>query len=145
MHFQYINYIWVVLASAAITAALGIYAWRHRAVPGATPFAILMLAAVVWALANALEMAGADLPTKLFWANVQYLCYGTVPAAWLVLTLQYVGRDQWLTRRRLVLLTIEPLIAVALVWTNDFHGLMRRDVHLDTTGPFYVNGIDCPG
>jgi len=140
MHFQYINYIWVLLVSAVITAALGIYAWRHRAVPGATPFAILMLAAVVWALANALEMAGADLPTKLFWANVQYLCYGTVPAAWLVLTLQYTGRDQWLTRRRLVLLTIEPLIAVALVWTNDLHGLMRRGVHLDTADPFYVIG-----
>jgi len=32
MHFQYINYIWVLLVSAAITAVLGIYAWRHRAV-----------------------------------------------------------------------------------------------------------------
>jgi hypothetical protein len=56
MHFQYIPYLWVLLASAAVTAALGIYAWRHRTVPGATPFAILMLAAVVWALTNALEM-----------------------------------------------------------------------------------------
>jgi len=39
-----------------------------------TPFVILMLVAMVWSLANALEMAGTDLPTKLFWANVQYLC-----------------------------------------------------------------------
>jgi hypothetical protein len=140
MHFQYIPYLWILIASAAVTAALGTYAWRHRTVPGATPFAVLMLLAVVWSLANALEMAGTDLPTKLFWANVQYLCYVTLPVAWLALALQYTYRGEWLTRRNLALLTIEPLITVALVWTNDLHGLMRRNVHLDTAGPFPVIG-----
>jgi len=119
---------------------LGIYAWRQRTVSGATPFAVLMLVAVIWSLTNALEMAGTDLPTKLFWANVQYLCYVTLPVAWLALSLQYTRRDEWLTRRNLVLLTIEPLITLALVWTNELHGLMRRDVHLDTAGPFPVIG-----
>jgi PAS domain S-box-containing protein len=140
MHFQYIPYVWLLLASAVVSAALGIYAWRQRAVPGAIPFAVLMLLAVVWALTNALEMAGADLPTKLFWANVQYLCYVTLPVAWLALSLQYTHRDHWLTRRNLALLTIEPLITLALVWTNDLHGLMRRGIHLDTAGPFPVIG-----
>jgi PAS domain S-box-containing protein len=140
MHFQYIPYIWILLVSAIITAALGIYTWRQRAVPGGTPFACLMLLAVVWSLANALEMAGTDLPTKLFWANVQYLCYVTLPVTWLALSLQYTRRDKWLTHRNLALLMIEPLITAVLVWTNPLHGLMRRGVHLDTTGPFPVIG-----
>jgi signal transduction histidine kinase len=29
---------------------------------------------------------------------------------------------------------------VALIWTNDLHGLMRRNVYLDTAGPFSVVG-----
>jgi PAS domain S-box-containing protein len=140
MHFQYNPYVWVLLASAAVTAGLGVYAWRQRTVQGATSFALLMLMAVVWALANALEMAGTDLPTKLFWANVQYLCYVALPVAWLTLALQYTGRDEWLTRRNLVLLSIEPVVTVALVWTNDLHGLMRRNIYLDTAGPFPVIG-----
>jgi len=140
MHFQYIPYIWVLLVSAIVTAALGIYAWRRRTVPGGTPFVILMLVTVVWSLANALEMAGTDLPTKLFWANVQYLCYGAIPVAWLALTLQCTGRGEWLTRRNLALLSIEPLITVVLAWTNELHSLMRRNVHLDTAGPFPVIG-----
>jgi len=140
MHFQYIPYVWLLLASAAVTTALGVYAWRQRTVPGATPFAILMLIATAWALANALEMAGTDLPTKLFWANVQYLCYVTLPLAWLALSLHYTRRDEWLTRRNLALLMIEPLITAVLVWTNPLHGLMRRGVHLDTAGPFPVIG-----
>jgi len=73
MHFQYLSYFWFLLASTVITAALGLYAWRHRTVLGATPFAVLMFLAALWSFANGLEMAGTDLPTKLFWANVQYL------------------------------------------------------------------------
>ena len=140
MNFQYTPYVLLLLVSAAVTAALGVYAWRHRDVPGAASFAGLMLLAVVWALANALEMAGTDLPTKLLWANVQYLCYVTIPLAWLALSLEHTGRGEWLTRRNLALLSIEPLITVALVWSNDLHGLMRRNVHLDTAGPFPVIG-----
>ncbi len=140
MHFQYIPYIWLLLASAAVGAGLQFYAWRHRTAPGATPFAILCLAATVWAVSNALEMAGTDLPTKLFWANVQYLVYAALPLAWLALVLQYTGRGAWLTPRRLALLAVEPAIAVVLAWTSEFHGLIRQSVYLDTAGPFPVIG-----
>lgn len=140
MHFQYLPYLWVLVVSAVVTAAVGTYAWRHRSVPGATPFAALMLAAVVWALANGLEMAGTDLPTKLFWANVQYLSYAITPVAWLALALQYTDRGAGLTRRNLAGLFIVPAITVGLAWTNEFHGLLRRNVYLDIAGPFPVVG-----
>lgn len=140
MHFQYIPYIWILLASAAVSAALGVYGWRHRTVPGATFFVLLMLLATMWALANALEMAGTDLPTKLLWANVQYMLGTIGPVAWLSLVLEYTGREKWLTRRTLALLTIEPAITLILIWTDQFHGLVRRNVYLDTAGPFPVVG-----
>ena len=138
MHFQYLPYLWFLLASTVITVALGLYAWRHRTVLRATPFVALMSLATLWSFANGLEMAGADLPTKLFWANVQYLCYVTIPVVWLALALQINGRGEWLTRRRLALLMIIPMITVALVWSGSFHDLMRRNVRLDSGGPFSV-------
>lgn len=140
MHFQYIPYIWLLLASAVIMGSLGIYAVSRRAVPGALVFALLMLLATVWALANGLEMAATDLQTKLFWANVQYLGYALSPVVWLVLTLQRTNREAWLTPRNLILLLIVPLITLLLVWTDDLHGLVRRGVHLDPEGPFPVIG-----
>jgi hypothetical protein len=36
----YTPYIWPMLVSAIFSAALGVYAWRHRTVPGAAAFAI---------------------------------------------------------------------------------------------------------
>lgn len=140
MQFQYIPYMWLLLASATVAAGLLIYAWRHRTLPGATPFAAICLTAAAWAASNALEMAGADLPTKLFWANVQYLVYAALPLAWLALVLEYTGRGAWLTPRRLALLAAEPAITVALAWTNELHGLIRQNVYLDMTGSFPVIG-----
>ncbi len=136
MPLEYTPYVLPLLASASVTAMLGIYGWRHRAVPGAIPFAIAMGIITPWSVANALEMSGSELPTKIFWANLQHMGNVSIPVALLAMVLQYSNRDQWLARRRLVWLCAVPLITAALVWTNDLHGLIRRDVYLDTAGPF---------
>lgn len=140
MKYQLIPYAWVLFTSALISFIILYFAWRRRTVPGARPFFVLMVSSVFWSLANALEMMGTDLPTKLFWANVQYICYNVIPVTWLVLALQYTGRDRWLTRRRLLLLLIIPVLTIVVAWTNQYHGLLRRDIFLDRSGPFPVVG-----
>ena len=37
--YEYTPYIWPMLTGAGLGAALGIYSWRHRNVPGATGLA----------------------------------------------------------------------------------------------------------
>ncbi|MCL6589589.1 MAG: response regulator [Firmicutes bacterium] len=140
MHYQLIPYAWILFGSALVSAFVFGFARQRRQVPGAAPFMVLMVASVIWSLSNALEMMGTVLPVKLFWANVQYICYNTIPVAWLAMTLQYTGNDGWLTRRRLAILLIIPVLTVIFAWTNDWHGLMRRDIYLDTSGPFPVVG-----
>lgn len=83
---------------------------------------------------------GTDLPTKLFWANVQYIAYNSLVFSWLVMALQFTGRGWWLTRRRVVLFLIVPVLTVIVAWTDQWHGLLRQNVHLDTGGPFPVIG-----
>lgn len=140
MQYQYTPYILLLLSSALVTALLAVYVWRRRAVPGAVQLVVLSLMASGWSLTNALEMSSTDLPTKIFWANFQYLFYVGTPVAWLALAVHYTHLGRRLTRNRLMLLSLVPLATVALVWTNDLHGLMRRDVFLDTDGPFSVIG-----
>ena len=73
MRYQYIPYIWPLMLSAFVPLSLGIYAYiRHRNAKGAKSFIASMLVVTVWSGANALEMSGSDLQTKLFWANMQY-------------------------------------------------------------------------
>lgn len=69
----------------------------------------MMLLALVWTVGNGLEMAGADLPTKLFWANLQYLGYSGVPLASLVLALEYTSRRHRLTSSLSYVLHLNPI------------------------------------
>ena len=138
MHWQYNPYVLPLVTAAVVSAALALFTWRRRSTSGAMPFVLLTLAVAVWSLGYALELGSADLSAKVFWARIQYLGVVMVPVAWLAVVLQYTGREKWLTRRNVALLTIEPLVTLLLVWTNDVHGLIWSNIRLDTSGLFSV-------
>jgi len=138
MHWRFTPYLFPVVLAAALSAGIALFAWRRRSIVGVAPFSILMLAIAEWSLGYALELAGADIPTKLFWVPIEYLGIVIVPAAWLTLALQYTGRTKWLTPRLLVLLSIEPLITLVLVWTNDLHHLVHAKVGLEISSAYTV-------
>lgn len=139
MRFQYIGYLWPLLISTAITVSLGVYAAsRQRHSKCAISFIMSMLLVAVWSAGNALEMAGADLPTKLFWANIQYFAYCYSPIALLALSMRFTGYDKWLRGRKFWWLLLLPTIIIILVWTDGFHGLMRYNLHLSYSGVFPV-------
>jgi signal transduction histidine kinase len=119
--------IYFVTCVAALLAAV---AWRHRTDPVALPFAVLMVALAQWSLADAVGLGVGTAQGQLFWERVGFLGAVVVPAAWLALALRYTGRGEWLTRRNVALLAIEPLATLALVWTNEGHGLVWRGVTL---------------
>ncbi|KJS00311.1 MAG: hypothetical protein VR68_07185 [Peptococcaceae bacterium BRH_c4a] len=138
MIFYNITYAWLIIISGFITTALGVYAWRRRAVRGALPFAVSMAVVTVWSWANALEMSGADLPTKLFWANAQYFAYAFSSVTLVIMVSFFTNNEKWINRRSMLFLCIIPLITNLLVWSNEFHGLIRQNVYLDQDGIFPV-------
>jgi PAS domain S-box-containing protein len=131
LHFQYVPVIWPFLIAAIVTLTLAIYAFAHKNAKGAIPFAFTMLLTSLWAGCYALELAGDDLPTKLFWTNFQSISYTVVPALWLIMVFQFIERENWITRRNVLFLLALPVIAIVLTWTNDLHGLIWQNVYLD--------------
>src|SRR6266581_2558515 len=136
MHWQFTPYVFLVIASAVVSAAVAGFIWRRRPAPGATSFCLLMLAVAEWSLAYALELVSADLSTILFWDNIAWLGSAFAPTLWLIFALQYTGRTKWLTRRNIAILMIMPLVTLLLVGTNQFHGLVEGNIRLDTSGSF---------
>ena len=119
--YSYTPYIWPMLLSAMVSAALAVYAWRHRAQPGATPFAVHELFLSLWALFTAVEMAAADLPTKVVYHKLEAVTAIIALSAMLWFALEHAGPGQPATRRRvrlLWLLTVLPLFSMA---TNQWH------------------------
>ncbi|MFA6809045.1 MAG: histidine kinase N-terminal 7TM domain-containing protein, partial [Eubacteriales bacterium] len=139
MQFHYIPYIWPLVISAVVSLSLGLYAFLvRRNVKGTTSFILSMFVVTIWSLANALEMAGTDFATKLFWANIQYFAYCYSPVALLALCMQFTGYDRWIRNKKIFWVAVIPMIVFLLVWTDRTYGLIRYDMHLDYSGPFTV-------
>lgn len=117
-------YLPLVLLSSVIGMATGAVAWLHRNRPGARALTAFLVAASLWAVAEGLTVANADTPAMTFWLQVGLSLSVVLPAAWLVLVLEYAGKERWVTRRLLVLLIAEPVVFLALVWTNARHELV---------------------
>jgi hypothetical protein len=124
LQLQYTPYVIPLAVSALIAAALALVAWRRHEVPAALPFGFLSLSIFEWSVGYGLELTFAELPAQVIWAKIEYFGIVSVPLVWLAFALTYTGRERWLTLRKLLLLSIVPLITLTLVWTNDWHGLV---------------------
>jgi PAS domain S-box-containing protein len=120
------------------TFILALYISQKRRVPEAQALLVLMAAVAVWCLAYLVELGSVDLAAKLFWAKVKYFGIVLVSPSWLILALQYTGRERWLKARTLPLLSIMPVVNLALVWTNHFHRLYWTGVSVKEVGSFTV-------
>ncbi|HEX9014988.1 MAG TPA: histidine kinase N-terminal 7TM domain-containing protein [Chloroflexota bacterium] len=121
-------------ASAVLAGSGSIFFWHRRNLTGAGPFVFVAIGVALWCAADAAEAAASGLPAKLFWVDFHYISLVTVPLAWLLTVLQFSGLGHLATRRRILALCVVPAITLALVLTSGMHGLMRYDVHLDTSG-----------
>ncbi len=142
MQWQINPYVFPMLLSAVLASSLAVLAWRRRPVPGATTLTVLMLVLTAWAILYAIELAAVDLASKLFWARLQYAAFLSVPVLWLVFVLQYTNQEKMLNRQSITLLTVVPLVTLALVWTTERHGLIYRSVSLDTSQGFSLLALD---
>jgi hypothetical protein len=97
-----------------------------------------MFIVTFWSIPNALEMTAVELPTKLFWANVQYIAYCFSPVSLLILCMEVTGYQFKHKKKYLVWLNILPCLTLLLVWTNQLHGLIRYDIYMDCNGAFPV-------
>ena len=120
----------VAAEAAAALAVVGV--WR-RGVPGSVPFAALMAAAAWCSLAVSMSLLSDSAGVKFTWLRIQFMGAAFVPTAWLALVVQFGTRQTALPDRILGFLMVEPLLMMALVWTNGVHGLFWSQVGLNPT------------
>jgi PAS domain S-box-containing protein len=109
--------------SAAITALVGLYAYRRRDVNAAAfPLAGMMLPVTVWTASMGLQRLSQTPAAFLFWVDVSFTAIAFIPVTALFFTLALTGYAAWLTPpRRAALLSI-PLLTTLFIWSNEAHG-----------------------
>ncbi len=138
MDWQYTPLTIAMFFSAAISAGLALFGWFRRHSPSALQFFVLMVGVTIWSLSYALQLAASELTVQNFFALIKYIGIVLVSPAFLTFAFAYAGKTQRLNPRALILLAIEPVAALLLLFTNDFHGLMWTRIRLEEVAGFQV-------
>ncbi len=133
--FPYITFSIISFVTLTTLAAYGVYKKRNL---GANEFVFAMIVSAWWVFCQAFELMALTLPIKLFWANLLYIGAGLSPFAYFLLVLRYTGHDRFITRRNIAIILSIYLIFFSLIFTDQYFGLMRTNISLDTSAVPYV-------
>ena len=136
MDWQYTPHALGSLVTAIVSAGLAVYVLRRSGTFGTKMVALYMIGVTVWSISHAAELSSANLSVAVFWSKVAYVGIVVVPVAWLAFTAEYAGRERWLTRSNLTLLSVMPFTTLALVFTNEVHRLYWSETRMVSSGLF---------
>ena len=96
-------------------------------------FSFLGLAAAVsiWLLGYAVELSVDGLDRKLFWAQVEYIGITFTPVAWFLFAYHFLNQSVRNLKATFLMLSIIPLITIAIAFTNSQHHLLWTQNVLD--------------
>jgi two-component system cell cycle sensor histidine kinase/response regulator CckA len=112
------------IAVVLCIVATGI-AWRFRRGNPINMLLILfLLMVIVWLFSSIGGLSSASLSINQNWAKIEYLAVVSVPFLVFYYSLHYSNFQKWLTRKKLILLLMIPVVTLLMAWTNDLHGLI---------------------
>lgn len=125
--YAYTPDIWPPLAAAVFLAALSLYSWRRRGVPGALLVAVGAFFGALWLLGIAFEAAAVAPAAKIAWYKLQAVSALIAMTAMTCFALEYAYPGRWLTLRNVTLLSLAPLLTLLLIVSTHsqfaWHGL----------------------
>ena len=124
--YQYTPAIWPSIFTVMLLTVLAVYTWRRRNLPGGLWLGIYCLLGLAFLAAKVIEFLAVDFETKIFWFNVGHPWWLPGTTALTCFILEYTWPGRWVTRRTVALLSIVPLLGLALLFTNNFHNLSFR-------------------
>ena len=138
------------IVSVLITLIASFTAW-HRSAPGSMALSLLLLAMAIWSGCYATRWLEISIEAKIFWFRMMFIGVASIPTLFLVFALSFTRNESWLSRRNLILLSIQPVVSLLLQWTNPYHHLLYRSLNVVqsdggmlmelTRGPWYFVNI----
>ncbi len=123
MYWQFNPYVILILLGLMPLVYFVYRANQHRSTLAARLFMACAFVSAWTLLVYVFELLSADPASLLLWVRMRFIFSIFVPPLGLLFILAYLGRDEWVTWRNFLLLSILPLIRLFAVWTNDTYHL----------------------
>ena len=114
----------LLILSVLVSTGTALYVWASRDRRGALPLVVVFASATLWGIAALVEALWPTVGVVLLVSKVILVAVVLQVVGFLLFALAYTGRESYVTRRTALLLSIEPAVFTALVWTNSAHGLV---------------------
>jgi PAS domain S-box-containing protein len=132
----------LLLIGMLIHAGLGVYSRRFRIQPVQLPFEILMYFCVIWTVTYALDISSDSLDYKILLMKIRFLGLPFISLSLMLIAIHFTGHGKWLTKRRMALLLVIPIITVLLALTTEYSTVFRYNYALvQTASGFFVLGF----
>jgi len=136
--YHFFPYLILLIFSFVMLIVLSIYGFQYRENIGVKEFIFAMIASAWWVFCQAFELMAVTLPVKLFWANIEYIGAGLSTFAYLMLAMRFSGYGKLLTRKNISIVFVIYAVFFGLVFTDQYHGLMRTNFSLDISAIPYT-------
>lgn len=143
------NYIVLVSVSGVLSLLLAFFSFYTKGgFAGSKTFFWINIASCFYVFGYAFGLTGSSLAEIEWMTRMQYLGLPFISPLYIILVMQFIGLDTYLTRKLIAKLFVVPVVTVLVVWTNDMHHLFYRSLTVQlvdsylltefTIGIFYV-------
>lgn len=133
-----ILYLFLIFTSL-ISIFIAYLSASKKHVLGAVPFSVMMVFVSFWSLFYAIEFNFSSYALMMVFNVFPFFAGAFVPCLWLCFVLDYTGRKSSLSLRNLAFLLIIPVLTVAVILTNGYHGLFVDAVYLRVSGSGFIS------
>lgn len=138
-------YFALLILSGFISLSLSFYIWwkywLEKRVHPARTFAFSMTIVAIWAFAAAMALISSNASQTYFWEQIKYIGIFLIPPSWLIFSLQWTGRDKWITKEKIYIIYAISLLLLALVFTDSFHHLIWSNIEYVQIGPYLDTSV----
>ena len=128
---QYTVYQIPLLLSSLVSAIIIYLILKRKRTSIGRYLSLAMASVFIWSIADFFNLLIiVTLNAKLFWGNVSYFGVATCGVFLFLFVLEYMGKGEYHKSFYDLLLFVIPTISIILVWTNEYHHLMRQSIFL---------------
>lgn len=118
------------------------YAWKNRENRISISYGLGVVAAFFYTFGYAFQLVSTTVEQMLFWIHIQYIGIPFAPFIWVIMVLQFTGKQKMITKKNVAFLFMGPLYTLIAHFTNERHYLFYRDVALDYSQGFPLIDLD---
>ncbi len=117
----------VLLATGITSAAVGAVLWQRQDNMRGRLLALILFVASYYALVSGLESVALEASLKILLSKLEHVAINALGILFMLLARSFVGPEQRLSTRLVLLLAALPALNVAMAATNEWHSLIWRD------------------